>query len=126
MVLSLLSFREKLVNPESRQDFAELCRLMRAKWFFRNETTPQFSEVTASSPKSCRKLPKRYPNLEVFLSQLENDIFKMTFGNLKHSKISKEEWQAIRALVNDRTIVIKRADKESCVIVWDRMDYLLE
>ena len=50
----------------------------------------------------------------------------MTFGNLKHSKISKEEWQAIRALVDDRTIVIKRADKESCVIVGDRMDYLLE
>ena len=53
----------------------------------------------------------------------------MPFDNLKHSNTSKEEWQAIRTLADDRTIVIKRADKVvtgSCKVVWDRMDYLLE
>ena len=45
---------------------------------------------------------------------------------MKHSNTSKEEWQAIRALADDRIIVIKRADKGSCVVVWDRMNYLLE
>ena len=35
--------------------------------------------------------------------------------------MSREEWQA-----NDRSIVIKRADKGPCVVVWDRKDYLLE
>ena len=34
--------------------------------------------------------------------------------------------QAIQPLADDRTIVIKRPDKGSCVVVWDRMDYLLE
>ena len=29
-------------------------------------------------------------------------------------------------LAEDRSIVIKRADKSSCVVVWDRTDYLLE
>ena len=45
---------------------------------------------------------------------------------MKHINTSEEEWQAISALADDRTIVIKRADKESCVVVWDRMNYLLE
>ena len=57
---------------------------------------------------------------------MENEIFKIPFDNLKHSNTSKEEWQAIRALADDRTISIKRADKGLCVVVWDKMDYLLE
>ena len=40
--------------------------------------------------------------------------------------MSRKEWQAVRSLANDRRIVIKKADKGSCVVVWDRNDYLLE
>ena len=57
---------------------------------------------------------------------MENEIFKMAFDNLKRGNTSKEEWQAIRALADDRAIAIKRADKGSCVAAWDRMDHLLE
>ena len=32
----------------------------------------------------------------------------------------------MRALANDRSIVIKKADKGSCVVVWDRDDYIAE
>ena len=74
-----------------RQDFAEFCRRIHTKWFFRNEPTPhQFSEVPAFLPKSSWKPPKGHPNLEVFLSQLKNEIFKMPFDNLKHSKHLKK------------------------------------
>ena len=38
----------------------------------------------------------------------------------------KEEWLAMRRLAEDCSIVIKPADKGSCVVVWDRTDYLLE
>ena len=41
-------------------------------------------------------------------------------------KLSKDEWQAIRSLAEDRSIVIKKADKGSCVVIWDRLDYLSE
>ena len=99
---------------------------MHTKLIFRNQPTPQFSEVPTFSPKSSCKPPKGHPNLEVFLSQLENEVYKMPFENLKHSNTSKEEWQAIRALADDSTIVIKRAEKGSCVVVWVRMYYLLE
>ena len=40
--------------------------------------------------------------------------------------MSREEWPAVRSLADDRSIVIKKADKGSCVVVWDRNDYLLE
>ena len=32
----------------------------------------------------------------------------------------------MRTLADDRTIVIKKADKGSCVVVWDRNDYVKE
>ena len=32
----------------------------------------------------------------------------------------------MRALVNDRIIVITKADKGSCVVVWDRNYYIVE
>ena len=32
----------------------------------------------------------------------------------------------MRSLVNDRSVVIKKADKCSCVVVWDREDYIAE
>ena len=36
------------------------------------------------------------------------------------------EWEAIRSLAGDRTIVIKKAGKGSLAIVQDRSDYLME
>ena len=32
----------------------------------------------------------------------------------------------MRSLVNDRIVIIKKADKSSCVVVWDREDYKAE
>ena len=40
--------------------------------------------------------------------------------------LSKEEWLAMRGLAEDRNIIIKPADKGSCVVVWDREDYVAE
>ena len=40
--------------------------------------------------------------------------------------LSKEESLAMRGLAEDRNIIIKSADKGSCVVVWDRQDYIAE
>ena len=32
----------------------------------------------------------------------------------------------MRSQANDRNIVIKKADKGSCVVIWDRNDYIAE
>ena len=39
---------------------------------------------------------------------------------MKYSNMSREEWQAVRSSADDRSIVIKRADRGSCVVAWDR------
>ena len=48
---------------------------MRNKWYFRNEPTPQFSEVPCMKTKSLWRRPNGHPALEIFLSKVEKDLF---------------------------------------------------
>ena len=45
---------------------------------------------------------------------------------LGYSNLFKEEWEAVRTLADDRNIVIKKADKGSCVVISDRKNYITE
>ena len=54
----------------------------------------------AFAPKSARKPPKGHSNLEVFLSQVESDLFKAIERLIGYSDFSKEEWDAIRSLAD--------------------------
>ena len=62
----------------------------------------------------------------MFLSQVENELLQITKELTRYSNLSQEEWQAIRTLVDNRSIVIKKADKGSCIVVWNTADYLRE
>lgn len=63
----------------------------------------------------------------MFLSQMEVDaFFSLLPGDTTRYNLTKEEWLAMRALAEDRSIVIKPADKGSCVVAWSRTDYVLE
>ena len=39
--LDFARIQRKISEPELKQYFADFCRRMRRKWFFRNEPTPQ-------------------------------------------------------------------------------------
>ena len=91
-----------------------------------NDISENFSEKSAFTPKSKWKPPKDHPNLEVFLSQTEKELFELAESPLNYSNFSNEEWQAMRSLVNDRSVVIKRADKDLFVVEWDHEDYIAE
>ena len=71
-------------------------------------------------------LPKGHTSLEIFLSQLEKELFTDDLDEPSQSNLSPEEWKALRNLDSDCSIVIKGADKGSPVVVWDRADYVLE
>ena len=60
--------------------------------------------------------------MELFLSQIEKDIFENLVKDSTpiNSNMTKEEWDALKGLADDRSIVIKKADKGSCVVVWCR------
>ena len=51
-------------------------------------------------------------------------MFELPKADIKYSKLSREEWNAIRSLADDRSIIIKKNDKGSCI--WCRNDNLME
>ena len=67
-----------------------------------------------------------YPNVELFLSQIEHEIFKEVQSLVRYLNLSKEEWKAARSLANYRNIVIKKADRGSSVEIWDRSACIME
>ena len=105
-------------------DFKEFCQCMRLKWYFRNELAPEFSDRAAFSPKLSWNPPTGHPSLEMFLSQIEHELFQIPDKCPPNSNLSKKEWQDIRSLAEDRSVVIKKADRGSCVVIWDMLDYL--
>ena len=82
--------------------------------------------MPAFRTKSSWNPPKGHPNLELFLSEVEKELFSCTSKKLGYSNLSTEEWKAMHSLADDRSIVIKKADKGSSVVVWDRNDYVME
>ena len=62
----------------------------------------------------------------MFLSQTEKDILSILPGKATNYNLSKEEYLTMHSLQNDRSAVIKPADKGFAVVVWERNDYLKE
>ena len=121
------SLRQRKINKaELRSDFVEFCRQIRIKWHFRNEPTLDFSEKLAFHTKSSWNPPKGDPHEEVFLSRVEEELFPVIERPVRHFNLSQEEWKGIRSLEDDINIVIKKADKGYCVVIWDRNDYIAE
>ena len=89
--LDFAPIQRKSNKAELRKDFEEFCRCMKAKWNFRNEPSQDFSVVPAFAFKSSWKPPLGHPNLEVFLSRVEIELFKETNDSLRYSDLSQEE-----------------------------------
>ena len=99
---------------------------MRCRWHFRNEPSDDFSNVLAFRPESLLKPPTGHPCVELFLSRSEKELFSFLPEKPQSYNLTKEEWNAMRNLAEDRSIIIKPADNGSCVVIWDREDYLAE
>ena len=89
-------------------------------WYFRDEPSPNFSEVPAFRPKSNWKPPPGHPCVELFLSKLESELFSFMTGKPQTYNLTKEERLAMRSRAEDQFIIIKPANKGSCVVVWDK------
>ena len=62
----------------------------------------------------------------MLLSRVEKNLFSDEMNGSPQSNLSGDKWKALRILADDRSIVIKDADKGSSVEIWDRDDYLQE
>ena len=118
--------RSSINEVDLRRDISNFSRKMRCKWFFRNERQGNVSQTSKFKSKSTWNPPKGAPALEMFLSQTEKDILSILPGKATNYNLSKEEYLTMHSLQNDRSAVIKPADKGFAVVVWERNDYLKE
>ena len=113
-------------DADLRRDFKEFSRKMSCKSYFRDEPSKDLIEIPAFRPKPTWKHAAGDTCVELFLSKEEHELFSFLPGKPQSYNLTKEKWQALKNLTEDRSIVIKPADKGSCVVVWDCEDYLAE
>ena len=77
-------------------------------------------------PKSTFNPRNKDAAIEIYLSSLEEKLMNIEIPQYKYNNLTREEWSALYNLKNDRSIVIKSADKGYAVVVWDRDDYIKE
>ena len=126
--VDLASIQNSVNETELRKYFEDLSRRMRIIWDFSDQSSNDFSDKPAFYPKSDWKPPSGHPVLERFLSQLEKKTFIVFLNDslFVSSNKSKEDWEALRGLADERDIIIKQAVKGSCGLVWCRDDYIKE
>ena len=99
-------------------------RMLRLKWHFRNASKDVHRDIF----KTKSKLNPRNKDavIGLYLSSLEEKLIKVEVRKDKLNSLTKSEQKALYDLKNDKSIVIKSADKGSVVVVWDREDYIKE
>ena len=108
-VLNYAPIQKKINESELGKDFLRSAGVWE---YFRNEPTPQFSEVSCFKSKSSWRPPNGHPPLKIFLRKIEKDLFDICKKQQTCSKFNSEEWKAMRSLADDRNIVIKKRTKD--------------
>ena len=98
--------------------------MLHLKWHFRDDNRD--IPINPFKTKSTFKPRNKDNAVEIYLSSLEEKLFKTEVPKDKFNNLTKGERDALCNLKNDKTIVIKGADKGSAVVVWDREDYIKE
>ena len=64
--------------------------------------------------------------IELDLSSLREKVMKVEVPKDNFNSLTSSEWEALYDCQNDKSIVVKGADKVSAVVVWDKEDYMQE
>ena len=99
-------------------------RMLRLKWHFRNASKDIHRDMFKPKPKFNPR--NKDAAIELYLSSLEEKLIKAEVPKDKLNNLTKSEQKALYDLKNDKSIVIKSADKGLVVVVWDREDYIKE
>ena len=90
------------------------------------EVTPNFSKSPSFQIPSNWTPYINDVYLEMFLSEIEEELIQINKHGMNYSNLSKEERDASLNLSHDDSIIIKHADKGSGRAFWGRSDYLLD
>ena len=131
-ILKYLCCQKDFIVPTSntidkaklKTELEALGRVLRLKWHFRNEEN-EF-DLDQFKPKSTVNLRNKDAAIEVYMSSLEEKLMKIEIPKDKYKNLTIKERQVLYDLKNNKSIVIKSADKVSTVVVQDREDYIKE
>ena len=110
---SLLPTPNMRNEADLRRDFNEFSRKLRCKWYFRDEPSKDFSGIPTFRANCAWKPPRGDPFVELFLSEIEHELFSFLPKKPQSYKLTKEEWQALKNLKEDRAVILKPAYKGS-------------
>ena len=88
----------------------------------------QHIEPTFRNKSSWTPAPNADVFLESYVQAIKQDLFDIQIKNIsaRNINLTPEQYDAITALKNNKSIVIKKADKGSATIVMNRNDYIKE
>lgn len=122
-----------------KQDVFEFTRKLRLKEFFaaKEKESDDDSENDENSKDEFHKFQKeststfippagRDSTLDFYIEAITHEILQNNKRYKYRSNLSREEQIALRSLHQDETIVIKKADKSSTIVVMNRSDYIAE
>ena len=109
-----------------KKDLGKLGRDIRLKMHYLDEPTHIFSETPAFKVPSSWTSLVRDTQLEINLSELEEEILKIDEAGQNSPDLTQMEREALQDLMYDKNIFIKPADKGNAIVIWDKQDYLKE
>ena len=107
------------------KDIHNFTRKLRLTEYFTNENDITFDEGTqplVRNKSTFHPLRNRNKTLDIVVDYLNNQNFDNAATKNK-SNISKNEWEAIKSLKENDSIVIKEADKGGAVVVMNKTHY---
>lgn len=100
---------------------------MRITWKLKNYSSQDFSVVSVFAGKMTWKTQLGYLNLKELLSLVASKLSRETQKSLDYCNPSQWSGMESSKILSGRQIhCIKKGDKGSCVVVWDRFDYIKE
>ena len=106
----------KAVIKEELETYGRKLRLM---WHFRNDEREFSYDLFKKKSKFDPK--RKDAAIELYLSRLEEEISSLDY-KVRHSNLTKGERDSFDSLKNGNSVIIKKPDKGSAVVVWDRDD----
>lgn len=100
----------------------QLARTLRLRYFFRNNNNTTRIN-TPFRKKSTWMPPAADKEIEEYIKNIPTKLAKVKSNNIRPNT-TKQEWTALKALAVDDTIIIRTADKGSCVVVENRAEYI--
>ena len=111
----------KIDQAKLKRELEEYGRKLRLIWHFRNEersfSQERFKPKTTLSPRNKNTV------IETYLRCSEERSSEIEIPSKRFTNLTKDEKNAMCSLKDDKSIIIKGADKGTAVIVWDREDY---